>query len=88
MSSPFSALSHHNHALAVWGPGQILDGARERLDFNLEDMLLVDGVPDPDLARLIYKHSKVIKDMDLLQIIDLHYQLRQCRTHWVNIWLH
>ena len=55
MSSPFSTLSHHNHALAVWGPGQILDRARERLDFNLEDMLLIDSVPDPDLARLIYK---------------------------------
>ena len=48
-----SSLSHHHHPLVITGPGQILDGAGDGLELVLEDVLLVDGVPDPDLAGLI-----------------------------------
>ena len=48
-----SALAHHHHPLVVVGPGEVLDGAGDGLELVLEDVLLVDGVPDPDLAGLI-----------------------------------
>ena len=39
--------------LVVAGPGQILDGPGDGLELVLEDVLLVDGVPDPHLAGLV-----------------------------------
>ena len=42
-----------NSPLVVAGPGQVLDGSGDWLELVLQDVLLVDGVPDPHLARLV-----------------------------------
>ena len=42
-----------NSPLVVAGPGQVLDGSGDGLELVLQDVLLVNGVPDPDLAGLI-----------------------------------
>ena len=39
--------------LIVAGPGQVLDWSGDRLELVLQDVLLVDGVPDPHLPGLV-----------------------------------
>ena len=48
-----TALANHNDPLIVTGPGEVLDWSGDGLVLVLQDVLLVDGVPDPDLARLV-----------------------------------
>ena len=42
-----------NSPLVVAGPGQVLDGSGDGLELVLQDVLLVNGVPDPHLAALV-----------------------------------
>ena len=53
VSKLLPSLPHHHYPLIVAGPGQVLDGPRDGLELVLEDVLLVDRVPDPHLAALV-----------------------------------
>lgn len=50
MTEALAPLAHHDHALVVGGPGDVLDGTPDRVELILEDVLLVDGVPNPNLT--------------------------------------
>eukprot|EP00048_Salpingoeca_helianthica_P014810 m.223675 g.223675 ORF g.223675 m.223675 type:complete len:548 (-) comp16296_c0_seq1:220-1863(-) len=45
------ALAAHHNAPIVWRPRQVADGARERAVLVLEDVLLLRGIPNAQLAR-------------------------------------
>lgn len=53
--SLLSAVPNDSHPLAVLGPRNVLDLARERGVLVLEDVLFLGGVPDTDLSRYIYR---------------------------------
>lgn len=52
-----AALANHDDALAVSGPGDILDGSTDRLELVLQQVLLVHRVPDADLAGGITRRN-------------------------------
>lgn len=50
-------LAHDHHTLIIRRPGDVFDWATNGLKLILKDVLLVDSVPDANLARLIYTHT-------------------------------
>ena len=55
VSVAFAAFPADRHPLTVRRPGQILDGTAERLEFILENVLLLRGVPDSNFTSHIYQ---------------------------------
>ena len=63
--------------LIVNGPSQVLDRPRDGLELILEDVLLVDRVPDPDLTRLIRRCNveptgAVLGHINLTAMLGVH----------------
>ena len=64
--------------LIVTGPRQVLDRSGDWLELVLQDVLLVDGVPDPHLTRLV-RRGDVEATGTVLGDIHLEITLSQTR---------
>ena len=75
-----SPLAHHHYPLIVSRPGEVLDWTGYRLELVLQDVLLVDGVPDPNLARLVRRGDveparAVLGHVDLARVLCVHVRV-------------
>jgi len=50
MTETFASFTHGNDALIVWRPANILDGSCNGLELIFKQVLLVDRVPNANLA--------------------------------------
>ena len=64
--------------LIVTGPRQVLDRSGDWLELVLQDVLLVDGVPDPHLSRLV-RGGDIESTGAVLGHIDLEISVRERR---------
>ena len=65
-----------NSPLVVAGPGQVLDRSGDGLELVLQDVLLVNGVPDPHLPGLV-RRGDIESTGTVLGHIDLETDSRR-----------
>jgi len=72
MAKAFPSFAHSHDALIVRRPADVLDGSCNGLELVLKQMLLVDRVPNANLARGVWreKGKKQISNITRIETAD------------------